>query len=109
MIYIKNEPNLWQTITLTNHSEVLPIKMRLRLTNKLDGVVKEFEIYNFRTSKPYISIDFKLSETLTDGEYNYNLIDTSRGVISFGMAVVGEYTNNTQSYIKENKKIQYKG
>ena len=50
MIYIKNEPNLWQTITLTNHSEVSPTKMRIRLTNKLDGVVKEFEIYNFRTS-----------------------------------------------------------
>ena len=102
MIYIKNEPNLWQTITLTNHSEVLPTKMRLRLTNKLDGVVKEFEIYNFRTSKPYINIDFKLSETLTDGEYNYNLSDLETGLLC-----VNSDTTESIDYNIKKTTIQY--
>lgn len=109
MIYLKNDTTSQQTISITNYSEYIPTKLRLRLTNKLDSIVTEFEISKFTITEPFINIIFKMPETLTDGEYNYNLIDTSRGVIAFGMAVIGEYTYNTQSYIKDNKKIQYKG
>lgn len=109
MIYIKNGTTSQQTISISNHFEYFPTKLRLRLTNKLDGKVTEFEIVNFTTSRPFINIIFKMPNTLTDGEYNYNLIDPQKGVIAFGMAVVGEYTRDTQSYVKDNKKIQYKG
>lgn len=109
MIYIKNDPKSLQSVTITNHSGSLPSKMSLRLTNKLDEKVTEFEIYNFHTSKPYIEASFRLPEGLPDGEYNYNLIDRYKGVLSFGIAVVGDYVNNTQSYISDSKKIQYKG
>lgn len=109
MIYIKNDTNSQQTVTITNYSGSKFHKLRLRLTNKLDGTVTEFEIYNFVTSNPYINLIFKMPDTLTEGEYNYNLIDQNEGVIAFGMAVVGEYTRDTQSYITDNKKIQYKG
>ena len=109
MIYIKNEPNLMQSITLTDHTNWATVRMALRLTNKLDGKVTEFDIHNYQTQKPYIEITFKLPTGLPDGEYNYNLIDKYRGVMSFGIAVVGDYVNNTQSYISDSKKIQYKG
>lgn len=109
MIYIKNDSNSLQSVTITNHSGYTPSTMLLRLTNKLDGEVTEFDIYNFKIVKPYVEAVFKLPEGLSDGEYNYNLIDRYKGVLSFGIAVIGDYINNTQSYISESKKIQYKG
>jgi hypothetical protein len=50
-----------------------------------------------------------LNNLLVEGEYEYSLIDAEKGVISFGLVVVGDYKREVQSYVKESKKIQYKG
>lgn len=108
MIYIKNETNLRQSISIPKYFESNPTSIRLRLINKLGGEVVEIEP-KFFIQPPYITINFKLSNLLVEGEYEYSLIDAEKGVISFGLAVVGDYKRDVQSYVKESKKIQYKG
>lgn len=108
MIYIKNETNSRQSISIPKYFESDPTSIRLRLTNKLGGEVIELEP-KFEIQTPYITVNFKLPNLLVEGEYEYSLIDTKTGVISFGLAVVGDYKREVQSYVKESKKIQYKG
>ena len=108
MIYIKNETNSRQSISIPKYFESNPTSIRLRLINKLGGGVVEIEP-KFFIQTPYITINFKLSNLLVEGEYEYSLIDPEKGVISFGLAVVGDYKREVQSYVKESKKIQYKG
>lgn len=108
MIYIKNETNSQQSISIPKYYPQNPTSIRLRLVNKLGGQI--VDLYpEFYIENPYFMLKITLSELLIEGEYDYSLIDEDSGVLSFGLAVVGDYKRVVQSYHKENKKIQYKG
>ena len=106
MIYIKTSTNESQSISIPKYFDDAVGDIRLRLVNNLTQQVYEIEPKSVSVVEPYFQIDFKLRQSLIDGEYNYSLID-STGVISFGLAVVGDYKREVKSYDKTNKKVQY--
>ena len=108
MIYIKIDTNSIQSISIPRYFNEKPNGVRLKLINNLTEQVIEIEPKNFYVAEPYIQLDIQLKDKIVEGEYSYNLIDTERGVINFGIAVVGDYKpSNIKSYGDTNKKIQY--
>ena len=105
MIYIKTDTNLVQSISIPKYFDPIG-DIKLRLTNNLTHQVIEIEPKSTTITEPYFKVDFKLREPIADGEYNYSLVD-SRGVMSFGIAVIGNYEREVKSYDKTNKKVQY--
>ena len=108
MIYIKIDTNSVQTISIPKYFEVDLKEVRLRLVNNLTNQIIDIEPRNFYIAEPYIQLEVVIKDPIQEGEYSYSLIDNNDGVISFGIAVVGEYKREVKSYGESNKKIQYK-
>lgn len=108
MIYIKTDTNLVQSISIPKYFGDPVGAVKLKLVNNLTEQVAEIVPTSVHIVDPYIQLEFQTAQSIVDGEYSYNLTD-SNGVISFGIAVVGDYKRAIQSYQKESKKIQYKG
>ena len=108
MIYIKIDTNSVQTISIPKYFEVDLKEVRLRLVNNLTNQIIDIEPRNFYIAEPYIQLEVVIKYPITEGEYSYSLIDNNDGVISFGIAVIGEYKREVKSYGESNKKIQYK-
>lgn len=106
MIYIKSDTNSTQSISIPKYFGKFVGETKLRLVNNLTQQIYEIELKSTSVVEPYFQIDFKLRQPLVDGEYSYSLID-STGVISFGIAIVGDYKREVKSYDNSNKKVQY--
>lgn len=108
MIYIKIDTNSAQSISIPKYFDESPKEVKLRLINNLTEQIVEIEPRKFQILDPYIQIEVVIKEPIPEGEYSYSLIDVNKGVISFGIAVVGDYKREVKSYGESNKKIQYK-
>lgn len=108
MIYIKIDTNSVQTISISKYFEVDLKEVRLRLVNNLTNQIIDIEPRKFYIAEPYIQLEVVIKDLIPEGEYSYNLIDNNDGVISFGIAVIGDYKREVKSYGESNKKIQYK-
>lgn len=108
MIHIKNDLNSTQSISISKYFNEIPTSMRLRLVNTLTKEIIDIEPKKFYVAEPYFLLDIRLNKRVVDGEYNYSLIDNVKGVIAFGLAVVGDYKRDIKTYDdNSNKKIQY--
>lgn len=108
MIHIKIDLNSTQSVSIPRYFNENPKSVRLRLTNNLSGGIVDIIPKKFYIADPYFLLDVHLKEEILEGEYDYSLIDEDKGVISFGIAIVGDYKREVKSYEKDNKKIQYK-
>lgn len=84
--------------------------MKLVLKSNITKKTWEFTVYDRCDSRMFYHFpNFKLTEKMDDGEYNYELYEDNE-LLAQGLLQIGDYENNTvTAYTKNNTYKQYNG
>ena len=85
-------------------------QMTLKLQNNLTKKVHTFNnLEDKLASRMFYTFDITLPEDVDDGEYTYSLLDENGNVKASGLAQIGDYApqNNTYAPQTQNGYVQY--
>lgn len=84
--------------------------MIFKLTNTLSNKEYEFNVEDNKISKTFFSFTLTLPNGMDEGEYNFYVIDEDGSILSQGLLRYGDYKTENKAYNSQNKTFkQYRG